>query len=357
MGSLTEHLTTPDPELHARLPFRADCPMCKAQRLMGPAPPSGLLSDRQRAGLLAGVVAVSAALPATSAIAHGPPPQSPEHGANLPPSGSSVDDEQEGEPPPEAPVAGERPQRPSGPPPTETDAGTRAETRPPLPRVKPRPSREPSPPGEAVSGQDPPEQPEHTASPEPRAPEPAQATPAPEPARPNAPVRPSAPDPPATRPTPTADAPVPTGDRNTQSNRQSPAGQSRQTTPVPKRTSRDTASGALDLSAVQTRQSSGGDSRDIRAGSGREHTRARVAEPGAGNAPSGRSDRTRGGAAADSYVVQHGDSLWAIAKRRLGAGANEAAIAREVNRLWTTNAGRIRSGDPNLIYPGQELRT
>jgi nucleoid-associated protein YgaU len=56
------------------------------------------------------------------------------------------------------------------------------------------------------------------------------------------------------------------------------------------------------------------------------------------------------------YVVQPGDSLWAIAERRLGAGASDAAIAREVNRLWTANVDRIRSGDPNLIHPSEELR-
>jgi nucleoid-associated protein YgaU len=56
------------------------------------------------------------------------------------------------------------------------------------------------------------------------------------------------------------------------------------------------------------------------------------------------------------YVVQAGDSLWSIAERRLGAGATDAAIAREVNRLWTANTDRIRSGDPDLIQPAEELR-
>ena len=56
------------------------------------------------------------------------------------------------------------------------------------------------------------------------------------------------------------------------------------------------------------------------------------------------------------YVVQRGDSLWSIAGRLLGPGATSGRIAREVNRLWDLNAGRIRSGSPELIRPGERLR-
>lgn len=57
------------------------------------------------------------------------------------------------------------------------------------------------------------------------------------------------------------------------------------------------------------------------------------------------------------YVVQPGDSLWSIARRLLPAGASDAQVAREVSRLWTLNASRIGTGDPNLISVGLELRT
>lgn len=46
-----------------------------------------------------------------------------------------------------------------------------------------------------------------------------------------------------------------------------------------------------------------------------------------------------------------------IAERRLAAGASDAQIAREVNRLWELNdTETIRTGNPDLIFPGQELR-
>ncbi|MGI9082061.1 MAG: LysM peptidoglycan-binding domain-containing protein, partial [Thermoleophilaceae bacterium] len=56
------------------------------------------------------------------------------------------------------------------------------------------------------------------------------------------------------------------------------------------------------------------------------------------------------------YVVRSGDTLWGIARRTLGPDASMAAIARLVDRLWTLNAKVIRSGDPDLIVPGERLR-
>jgi nucleoid-associated protein YgaU len=54
-------------------------------------------------------------------------------------------------------------------------------------------------------------------------------------------------------------------------------------------------------------------------------------------------------------VVEPGDSLWAIAQERLGAGATPEQIAEEVERIHALNRGRI-ADDPNLLFPGQELR-
>ena len=56
------------------------------------------------------------------------------------------------------------------------------------------------------------------------------------------------------------------------------------------------------------------------------------------------------------YEIRAGDSLWSIAERMLGPGASPAAIARKVSQLWSMNAATIRTGDPDLIMPGQELR-
>jgi nucleoid-associated protein YgaU len=56
------------------------------------------------------------------------------------------------------------------------------------------------------------------------------------------------------------------------------------------------------------------------------------------------------------YTVQPGDCLWSIARRVLAAGASDAAVAAEVDRLWRLNAGAIGTGSPDLIEPGQVLR-
>lgn len=55
--------------------------------------------------------------------------------------------------------------------------------------------------------------------------------------------------------------------------------------------------------------------------------------------------------------MRPGDSLWAIAKRGLGDKADNAEIAEQVSRLWELNDSEaIRTGDPDLIHPGQRLR-
>jgi hypothetical protein len=56
------------------------------------------------------------------------------------------------------------------------------------------------------------------------------------------------------------------------------------------------------------------------------------------------------------HVVSAGECLWSIAKAMLPGGASNAAIAREVERLWRLNAGRIGTGDPSLLMVGTRLR-
>jgi len=54
-----------------------------------------------------------------------------------------------------------------------------------------------------------------------------------------------------------------------------------------------------------------------------------------------------------SVVVAKGDHLWRISARRLGDDATDSEIApywRDVIRVNTPN---LRSGDPDLIYPGE----
>jgi nucleoid-associated protein YgaU len=55
------------------------------------------------------------------------------------------------------------------------------------------------------------------------------------------------------------------------------------------------------------------------------------------------------------FVVRRGLCLWHIAERLLGPGATDAQIARRMNQLWQRNKDHLRSGDPNVIYPGEKL--
>ncbi|HUA05173.1 MAG TPA: LysM domain-containing protein [Solirubrobacteraceae bacterium] len=82
------------------------------------------------------------------------------------------------------------------------------------------------------------------------------------------------------------------------------------------------------------------------------------ASSSSGNASTSNSSETgQPGSVSDSktYVVRAGDSLWLIAKRLLSPGASNAEIAQLVNRLWTLNASRIRTGSPDLVGVGVVL--
>jgi len=57
-----------------------------------------------------------------------------------------------------------------------------------------------------------------------------------------------------------------------------------------------------------------------------------------------------------TYTIEKGESLWSIARSRLGSKASNAAIAREVDRLWRLNAGSVASGDPDMLIAGEKLR-
>jgi hypothetical protein len=54
-------------------------------------------------------------------------------------------------------------------------------------------------------------------------------------------------------------------------------------------------------------------------------------------------------------MIRPGDSLWKIAARRCGPGASNPAIYAELVRIWDSNATRIGTNDPNLIFPGTRL--
>ena len=62
-------------------------------------------------------------------------------------------------------------------------------------------------------------------------------------------------------------------------------------------------------------------------------------------------------AAATDHTVESGDSLWLIADRHVRAAVGDAATTFTVTAYWRqvidANHGTLRSGDPNLIFPGE----
>jgi hypothetical protein len=58
--------------------------------------------------------------------------------------------------------------------------------------------------------------------------------------------------------------------------------------------------------------------------------------------------------AAGAVIVRPGDSLWALARRRLGPTAPDAAVAAAWPRWYAANLAVI-GADPDLIRPGQHL--
>ena len=65
--SLTDHLIASGS--HAGLPFRRDCPVCRAERLTGRLPSASLAPSRAAAALLAGTLAAGGLAPAAAAAA------------------------------------------------------------------------------------------------------------------------------------------------------------------------------------------------------------------------------------------------------------------------------------------------
>lgn len=294
MASLDQHIRTPDPEAHARLPFRADCRACRSLRLTGTLPPPEIVPRRAKAGIVAGALAASWLTPGGLGVAQASPGHGGERGEQvLPPGGVGDDDSRPTLPPSEH---GEDDAPGQGVPPV---AAPETEVTPPAAEPQPEPpSRAP-----ALS---------------PRVPEPAPSPPAdqensPRPDHEREPNANGGGSPPSTR----GHAPTGAETRADESERPG-AGHTRP--PAPQ--------GSVDGADPETSTRSG--------------------EP-AGPESADRAETT--------HVVRPGESLWVIAERRLADGASDAEIAKEVNRLWELNdTETIRTGNPDLIFPGQELR-
>jgi LysM domain len=332
MASLSEHLRQPDN--HAGLEFRGDCPICVQERLAGQPPSDRLMSPRVPAALAAGVLVASTSSPALALAAEG---------------GQGG----EGDAPPPTPAAVDGAQQPDydpgGPATTLSDAPAEAPSTAPEPSSAPAPSdsdadsveAEPqrdvvdpiADPGDEAPGTD--------SSQVPAERQPVvqtEAAPAPTPVSPQ-PATPSSS--PAPVPAPVVEEPHLTRS---------------------KAASEPTLRVGRDLTIPRLRERGAGV--NTGRGGGRLVSRTRVVETFStvvAHAPEAAGSlraklRTRW------YVVRANDSLWAIAARHLGydpATENPGLVRRiqaEVDRLWRLNHGRLRSGKPDLIYPGERLR-
>jgi len=56
---------------------------------------------------------------------------------------------------------------------------------------------------------------------------------------------------------------------------------------------------------------------------------------------------------ANAVVVVPGDHLWKISAHHLGEGAADDVISPYWLRVIDVNTPNLRSGDPDLIYPGE----
>lgn len=54
-----------------------------------------------------------------------------------------------------------------------------------------------------------------------------------------------------------------------------------------------------------------------------------------------------------TVVVKKGDHLWKISARHLDEQASNGEIAPYWRRVVEVNTPRLKSGDPDLIYPGE----
>lgn len=58
---------------------------------------------------------------------------------------------------------------------------------------------------------------------------------------------------------------------------------------------------------------------------------------------------------ATAHVVAAGENLWVITEAALGGAATDAQVAAHWRAVVDANRARLRSGDPDLIYPGEQV--
>jgi hypothetical protein len=383
MASLDCHIRTPDPTAHARLAWRADCPLC-AHRLAGPPPTTDIVSQRTRAVAAAAVIVAATLAPTASAVA-----QEGMGDATAPPGGKGNEQAPAGpdrtQPPLDAVPGPVERDGPSVPPPPDVQVPNvevpDVEVDPlPAPRPPQREEREVVPPAatpDRERAEPSPSRPERPDPPvsrdEPQAPPRDRGDrDRPDPPRPQSPGDQGdrgAPSPPTPTPPPTAERPVitpaddppaPRGNSRGESRGQPAPDDDRRRGPAARDSGAPPRSSDEGTKAMPFGVSDAGDqdaSDDSAARSADEPQSG--GSPGAASAGDRDSDdessRARS-ADQDTYTVASGDSLWAIAAQQLGDDATDGQIAQLVTELWDLNHHRIQSGDPDLIYPDLELR-
>lgn len=93
---------------------------------------------------------------------------------------------------------------------------------------------------------------------------------------------------------------------------------------------------------------------ELPAGSGATGSGATGSGPSTGTGAGTGTSTGTGDPGDDRYIVQPGDTLWAIAAAHLGPDADDAEIAAAWPRWYAANAPVIGS-DPDLILPGTPL--
>ena len=341
MTSLSAHLRRPD--AHGAMPFHADCPICRSERLVGSLAVGGAISPRAQAALAASVLALSTTAP--TALAAEPDSEhegsaavtqtastDPSQNPNFDPGGTSEALPAQAPTMPQNPAPATAGNDDSGPveqqPATNTndpvvDNGDGQDTG--------QPQTQPTPPN-APTQQPAPTAADQTAT--------EQSTPDTSPPQTPTDPGPSA-DPAATTPAPT--------DSTTTADQPSTAG-SAHSAPRTQRPRRRPSHLTAPNIVHHPRTVSGG------AAAPPAPSLAAV------SAPAPVTTATTTVAADDAkpgdriHRVRAGESLWSIASDMLGPSASPAQIAGEVHRLWQLNRERIGTGKPDLLMVGTILR-
>ena len=305
MASLRTHLRQAGS--HGNLRFHPDCPVCRHERVAGELHPQTIVSHRTLAALTAGLLAISGAGPPIAAAA------------------------------PDVDQAGT-----ASPDTKQTDSAQRPDTNPGG-QATPATDTSTAQTGGQEKDNDPPD-PEPATDPTPATDDTGQTAAARKPASTTQTPTTPASDPAAAAATPATPAAAPAATAGPQIT----VPPQHPTIEVPDAHSRHHTRPSRPAAAQRPAPVSAETPREL-ATSGLPSVDATAAAPTAQPGRAARGHRR-------VHVVMAGESLWTIARDQLPRGAGDAAIAREVHRLWELNKATIATGSPDLLPTGTKLR-